>query len=288
MASITYEKFLAAQAKEDYPAEPEQLTALKTLFSDPTIPISQAAQQIVAPTLKYLEQNPGSQAPDNDFILWRTIASAIKQLPEFNDRLLELVLEINKIPAANGYFKGLYDFYMHWREFAFSFSDPPSTDPERATKRQEWVNINAFTAKLSTHASSDPALDARSWAGSVLRDTLEKTPWEGYDPTVHADEDEEERTYQAELHGIKVLDGRVPAAAQWMIYNAKGLYENKGLMGDEYDHDPTNWKGQKGWSKERFAYWRERFEWVSTVNELDEATRQAAKEAVEVMKKVEK
>lgn len=58
-------------------------------------------------------------------------------------------------------------------------------------------------------------------------------------------------------------------------------------MNDEYDFDATTWTGSRGWSKERFAYWRERFEWISKVTILEKKTKEDAREAAELMKKIE-
>src|ERR1700761_8689 len=170
--------------------------------------------------------------------------------------------------------------------------DPPSTDPQRAAKRQGWVNLNAFSAKLS--AKGIPQLDESSRAGAVLRDTLEKTPWDNYH---HADIDNEEdlddedfpvwKAHQLELRDVRSLNGSVPAASMWIKFNGNGIYEMKGEMEDEYDYDKTNWTGPKGWSKERFRYWQERFEWISKVTALDKETRKAAREAANLMKGIQ-
>jgi Protein of unknown function (DUF3632) len=152
--------------------------------------------------------------------------------------------------------------------------------------------MNAFGAKLSTFRV--PALDERSRAGAVMRNTLEKAPWETYHhPDLENEEDPDWDEYPAwrahefELRDIKTLNGTVPAAAVWIKINGKGLYEMEGKMNDEYDFDATTWTGSRGWSKERFAYWRERFEWISKVTILEKKTKEDAREAAELMKKIE-
>jgi Protein of unknown function (DUF3632) len=170
--------------------------------------------------------------------------------------------------------------------------DPPSTDPQRASKRQGWVNLNAFSAKLS--AEGIPQLDERPRAAGVLRDTLEKTPWENFHHTDIDNEDDPDddnfpawKVHQLELRDIRSLNGSVPAASMWIKFNGKGIYEMQGQMEDEYDYDKTNWIGQKGWSKARFLYWQKRFEWISKVTALDKETRSAAREAAGLMQQIQ-
>lgn len=122
MAPISYQDFLSTQVKEDYPAAPEQLSALRTLFADPSVPVSQVAEQIARPIVEARQnclENP--EAPDEYRygILWRTIADAVRQLTEYNDRLVKLVVEIQKVPDPEGYIAFMQDFQEHWTEFAF-------------------------------------------------------------------------------------------------------------------------------------------------------------------------
>ncbi|OCK82276.1 hypothetical protein K432DRAFT_403048 [Lepidopterella palustris CBS 459.81] len=122
--TATYQDFVAAQEKEEYPVASEQLSALKILFSDPTYPTSELAKQIAEPILKALEEKPTS--PVDCFRIWRTIAAAIKQLTGYNHKLVELVVELQKAPDPLGYIALMQDFREHWTEFAFDFDDPPS------------------------------------------------------------------------------------------------------------------------------------------------------------------
>jgi hypothetical protein len=92
--------------------------------------------------------------------------------------------------------------------------------------------MNAFGAKLSTFGV--PALDERPRAAAIMRDTLEKAPWETYHhPDLENEEDPDWdeypvwRAHEIELRDIKTLNGTVPAAAVWIKVNGKGLYEMK-------------------------------------------------------------
>jgi Protein of unknown function (DUF3632) len=122
----------------------------------------------------------------------------------------------------------------------------------------------------------------------AIKKALERTPWDDEEDPDKIEEYPPHRAHQLELRTIQTLNSTVPAAAVWFTINCKGLYEQKGgEVGNEAPWNQTNWKGAKGWSKERFAYWRERFEWISNVPELDIETRKAAKEGAEAIRKVE-
>ena len=152
--------------------------------------------------------------------------------------------------------------------------------------------MNSFCAKLSL--KGDSKVDRRWDSDWVFRTPLEKTPWENKDNSdllegvdLELENQRAEYEYQLEQRDIRSLDFWIPGAAAWIKINGKGIYDMEGKMSREYDWDKSNWEGPKGWSKERFGYWRERFEWVSTVEALDNRTRDDAKEAVIIMKKIE-
>ncbi|KAH8592203.1 hypothetical protein B0O99DRAFT_674755 [Bisporella sp. PMI_857] len=277
----TWQEFIALQQEERIAATPLQLDALKLLFSDQSVPVSNVAKLITVDSIKAHEETPGA----SDSGLWRTLSDGIKQLTEYNDKFVELFYEIAKVPLHGATSTLLTAYWEWWTEWAFSFDDPPSVDPKREAARQGWLNINAFSAKVSRNRREFPLLNNLGRAAWV-RDILEKKPWETYSQADFADLDEEDQAYQRELHDIKSLDGRVPAAAVWFTTDAQAIYELGGEIGDEYENEKTDFDG-RGFSKKRFAFWRERFEWISGVEELAEKTKAAAKEAAAAMKKVE-
>lgn len=46
------------------------------------------------------------------------------------------------------------------------------------------------------------------------------------------------------------------------------------------------WQGSPGWSKERWEFSRQRFEWVASVTALDRRTKNIAREAAEEMARI--
>jgi hypothetical protein len=112
MASAsTFQVFLQKQAAQQYPLDAQQLAAFETLFSDDSVPVSEIANQITTPYIK-----DGSTQPEDIFFLWRTIFDAVEQLTGFNDKLVELVTEIQKVPGmeTGGH---MVQFNQTWTEF---------------------------------------------------------------------------------------------------------------------------------------------------------------------------
>jgi hypothetical protein len=124
------------------------------------------------------------------------------------------------------------------------------------------MNQHAFLAKLTARAGDVKVLDQQGRGGEALRQALERTPWNSESLTYDDDEDAEK---------VTVLDAQVPAAAQWILYCPRALYEqaiNGGAMDLEYEQNATNFGTQKGWSMERWNFGRNRFEEISNMREL--------------------
>lgn len=123
-------------------------------------------------------------------------------------------------------------------------------DVDRGDRRQSFANINAFAAKLC--AQGLPSSNEVKRGGIVLRTALEK-PWAPSE--------------------IRSLDGWIPATEQWIKHCGYEIYSQKGHMGREW---PSKWKGEPGWSKERWAFWKRRFRWAATLSPLKKTTREIA------------
>lgn len=76
----------------------------------------------------------------------------------------------------------------------------------------------------------------------------------------------------------------ISAAAVWLIVDAQAIYALDEEFTTEYE---TEWKGKTGFSKERFQFWRRRFEVLSRVETLDERSRTDSKKAAAAMMKAE-
>lgn len=180
-----------------------------------------------------------------------------------------------------------------------------SSEPERKQRHQAQLNQHAFCAKLSTNQDI-PEIDQIGRAGFVLRSTCEFAPWERvhfpeieeyYDPPEDGDEENDEwwqthRDVELERSSIKILDIKVPLAAEWLRVVGPRLYHMEGRLEGEWDWQTdilnVKWKGEKGWSKERWVFWKERFEWMTKVTALEKWTQRTAGDCADMMEKIMK
>ncbi|KAK8075359.1 hypothetical protein PG997_010022 [Apiospora hydei] len=307
----TFESWAAAQ-KQRYKPTDEQLAAFRDLFgnaSPSAAEMSEIASCIARPCIKPWDGSP----PITD--LWCVLKSAVDELPSQSDKLVALLLELQRLPDGKGVM-GPDPWFVDlplFDNFVTEWWDVSYPDPHEG--RQAWANENAFLAKLTAQAGGIEMFVAQSQRGGVcLRRALERTPWDQSSPTyidpdppmegdwmiVSSDDedsgyedDESEEGAEEDEEGVEdpnlqitVLDVLVPAAAQWIRFCPRELYEKAvaGVEMDmEYDCNGTNFGTKMGWSLERWEYWRKRFEEVSTMEMLEVDTRRIAKEAAERM-----
>jgi hypothetical protein len=173
----------------------------------------------------------------------------------------------------------------------------PSDTFDRDAKRQAQMNQHAFLAKLSTYEV--PEIDQIGRAGFVMRSTCEFAPWEKvHFPDIEeyydfVDEKDWPATRDRELErvSIRILNDKICYAAQWIRLVGKRMYEMEGKMDNEHDwqNDALNckWTAGKGWSRQRFVFWRERLEWMTKITALEKSTQKVAKECADRMKEIE-
>jgi hypothetical protein len=117
-----YDEFLTAQAAENYPPPPELLSAFEELVLDATIPMSKIAKKAVSPIIANLPNEPDPRWPDCT-LLWRTLKRAVDQFTEHNDKFVDFIVEIQRLPDGDHVFGILPQFREHWNEFA-EISEP--------------------------------------------------------------------------------------------------------------------------------------------------------------------
>jgi hypothetical protein len=285
MASqITPGEFFNTQEKQN-PADSTQLSVLKRLFSDPSVSVSELARLASIPILKDLQKD--SNVPPNPYAFWRPIANAVKVLPEYHDKLVEFMIELQKIQCPGTY--NLIDGYRQfWAEEAWScesstsplschallicFVSDDSSISTSSTEQGAWMNLNIFSAKLS--ATKIPALDELDRGGNTLRDTLEN---------IQSNSSGED---------LKIFNGLIPAAAVWIEICGKEIYAQEGEIAGGWpgdDNETSEWNGKRGSSKERFAFWRSRFQDLSTYHKggINEEVRKTSRETADLMVKIE-
>ncbi|GES58560.1 hypothetical protein ATEIFO6365_0004071100 [Aspergillus terreus] len=169
-----YEAFITAQSRKNHPAPATMLSAIKSLLIDSSTPPSAAAREAVSCFVT-------ESSPDPDYTsLWPLLFETIGKFTEQNDRLVDFVVELQGLPDCNGAFRRLDGLSEYMTEFVFDYVDRPFYDPQRDEKRQAWVNVNAFAAKLYARGIRANHVGHLRHGGWVLRKTLEKAPWEKF------------------------------------------------------------------------------------------------------------
>jgi len=112
-----------------------------------------------------------------------------------------------------------------------------------------------------------------SWAISLFVSTLEKK--------VTTKDKKSEQAWFLEIN--------VPAAANWFIFAAKEVLAGGAKVGKESFEasEMREWK-EKGFSRERWGFWKKRLEELSTSELLSEDAKEAARRAVISMSKAER
>lgn len=172
--------------------------------------------------------------------------------------------------------------------FFLQVSDPEPKNPDRAQIRQEEINTNAFMAHITSRRVEDLKLYA-IWA---LRSALEDEPWNWSPPHFTEEFDDDIIARLLYKRTIYTLDGFTIPAAQWIIHAGHLIFNCEEEYDESGSSDPAKggdlWNGKHGFCRERWGFWKERFGWIQTRDELEDDTRAVAKIAVDAMEKVEK
>jgi len=114
--ATSYDEFLTTQAQDDYPPPPEMLSAFKKLLTDASTPMSAIVKEAASPIIANI---PNEESPDwpDCTLLWRTLKEAVDQFTKDNDKLVDFVVELQKLPDGDHVFKQLPQFRNHWTEF---------------------------------------------------------------------------------------------------------------------------------------------------------------------------
>lgn len=320
-----YEEWFGKFTSDDDNPKPEEVQALKDFLDGAT-----SAQVAAAKFTAMVPDEEGSA--DGLYRIWNLVCDAAREIPRSQEKLVELLAAIRQLPDVkckrSEYF-GPMDS-INWRDlpilgwmlrdlwncrshsllstfkqpppnatpihsitpipiFAHSAADahPPASDDDRDKVRQQWVNVNAFAAKLTAADVTVSKLFA-IWG---FREALEDECWDP--PFNPAASDEVCRV--AKLYGstIGILDGLVPAAAQWIFHAGPLVFQCQeeyppGARGGDPAGGGNLWKGKHGFCRERWQLWKSRFQWVAEKQSLREGTRAVAKEAVDVMETIER
>ncbi|KAI9793195.1 MAG: hypothetical protein M1816_000616 [Peltula sp. TS41687] len=203
---------------------------------------------------------------------WKSAASAHEKLAEFIKALRDLPSETT-VPIWGSDSKIWQDLPLLGPNLveAWEALDVPTLTnaaADRVEERQGLQNFNAFEARLTR----DGTCDCRMTAVWALKEALEQEP-DPRNPAYHRQG--------------PVLDCFVPVAAEWISIAGQAL-----LDGGHKDYGGAGdggrlWKGKRGFSPERWQFWKERFGVISEHEQVSDETKQVAREAKDRMTKIE-
>jgi hypothetical protein len=280
---MTAEFFSTANSTfTSYEVTDSQIQTLKECIEG-TISTDEAAKQITAhpeasSTPVEIKQRLGG--------LWTLLNDTAVALPSAQPKIISLLQTIRTLPKArepHGEGEGCVDLEdgYYWREltdwasnWADSFNFHASNysieacpnEQEKARRKLAWINACAYSARLAT--TGDEALSSYG-AG------LERAHWAISDALEHDSRDEE--------------PGSLEAAAQVFLYAASELYRRckEGPKEGIPNKKDVLWKGEKGFSLERWGFWRERWSVFAKSEGLSHEARGVAQKAFDAMKEVE-
>ncbi|KAK6439737.1 hypothetical protein LTR95_004056 [Oleoguttula sp. CCFEE 5521] len=250
----------------------------------------------IATLLSLGTENPTAQEYKLDShvlcVIVLTLAKQLDPATTAHDRLVELVLTIRNMPMPLTVVQTIDEYdrnnevHLELTPFIGAYSDferdaplhPPLEDrpttpihPTRAPWRllhsqclrsSEWASVNAFVAKIHTAEPEIPKLDIRGLFAMI--EALEES-----------------------LTGPQ-LETILPAASVWIIYAGPALKANNVpyvCYPTESERMPWSrgelWKGRHAFSEERWQFWLQRFREIAEREDVSNAVRKAALEAVE-------
>ncbi|KAJ5493750.1 hypothetical protein N7463_009837 [Penicillium fimorum] len=244
---------------------------LQDLFSD-NVSAQQAADYLASISLANDSDLEGGISS-----LWSLIFKCAYEFPEQHDKLINLLVKLSKLPDAkvpNGDSIMLYDMQV-WKDLPmlgwqvrdeWNASVPTGPPESRQNAISRIINRDKFTAGLV--ATHEPVF-AYSWFALItLREALE-TP--------------------ADQSSVGNLEALIPAAAAWISILGANIYQWNERFDGALGKGGPLWKGQHGFSKERWQLWKERFGELVTIEvEIGDEVRTAAKDAKRMMEEIEK
>ncbi|MCJ1474494.1 hypothetical protein MMC13_003152 [Lambiella insularis] len=260
-----YDEWFQARKGEKY-VEPTEAVPLKELLSG-NISTEEASKQLTLP-------GSGHQKPETAsrklWRLWTLVFDAAEELPETHATLVDLIRE----------FRERFDVHFKYGGETIDWTDAPNFDQnwrdthdslhawreESAETSQKWINFSAFSARVAT--ANIAALDT-IWGFFTIRDALE-----------------------VRGQSSKLLSMDTCAAANWILYAGKAIYQTKNSMVSshwsiENAKETALWKGEPGFSRQRWAFWKERFHAVEETAEATEEAQTMARKAVKAMNVIE-
>lgn len=229
------------------------------------------------------EKINAARLDDVDFMdLWYSIIHSARRVPYHensgdcnHNKLVDLIKNSKEHSVPNNeiynyIYSEMTDFGLACRE---AYNDVPVAHNGFIDKEVEaWANLNALYALVTKNGVYDLSI----YAIYALRPALEEPPVD--DPFSTA---------------TQKYDANIPAAAAWVFAYGhelcrldKDLTPSDSKMGNPGKGGEL-WTGRAGFSRERWALWKERFTAVGKMDGVKETTRVMARDAVEAMERSE-
>ncbi|KAF4635247.1 hypothetical protein G7Y89_g2853 [Cudoniella acicularis] len=248
-----YEVFLEKQVKSGKPRlKLEEAAAIREFFQGKATP-AEAATRFTSDVTSATKRK-GAEASLRT--IWVLIENLGARFPEQHDKLIQLMEAIIALPDM---ILGSECIKM----LTFSLTEGWDNTPT------ERINRVAFEAKLYKHD-----IFITSYNGfSILSETFE------YSPSTPP---------QLDTASNRKLSVDIQLAEKWILnageklFTCTDIYENC-----RFETAGGLWKGAKGFSRKRWAFWRQRASEIGSWKELGSETREAAWAIVEVMESIE-
>ena len=260
----------------DYIDEDDRYGILENVFNNNASP-STAAEKIASRSTSSINADVAG--------LWNLTTCCAMKLPKQQDKLVKVLVNLSKLPdVKTNDGKPMMKYGMQvWRDLPTlgwvlrdlmdGVEDACPCFPCEEGKQQdtisEYANLHRFMALLM--ATKEPVFNYSWFALVVLREALEVSP-------------------SRRIAGTS-LDADVLSAAEWVKILGVEIYQWEEQFEDRLGRERDLWKGPPvyGFSKERWAFWRQRFGEVARMEEgrLGEGARTAAKEAERIMMEIE-
>jgi len=249
--------------------------AIVQAYMTEKITLEEAASKLCSPIDEKIN---AERLDDVNFTdLWYSIIHSARRMyfreTERYQMLVDLVeaFKAHSIPGNEKYnylYDSLIDFSMACRE---AYNDQPTPGSSFDIETTAWANMNFLYALFTGKEIDDCSNPFAIWA---MRQALE---------TPHSDDEQSTAVQKYETY--------VPAAAVWVFGAFRVLYQKEQDLTpkDDSGGDPARggdlWKGKSEFSKERWSFWKERFAEIGKMDEVSEATRTVARDAVNAMER---
>lgn len=200
---------------------------------------------------------------------WGIVAKVAGETPHagpYQDRLIEFLKALRDLPNP-------VDLSLeNWGSVKL-WEDLPLLGPvfREALDTDQGINLEAFLARIT-----QSGIASWSWLGLTA-----------FHAAFEVEPDSRAQAFQKQGPG---LDASVPRVAIWLELVGSKVYEEvkAGTLSDTKYATGGNWKNPKGFSKERWDYWKRRAGEVAIHDQAAEATKVLAKKVEHMMMALEK